>query len=75
MNDIHCHNCGGFITDPSTVSYQAPSAVAPAKPHSGLCVCIPSIVYGLSPAYVAWPGLANLSSPTRIERSKAAARN
>jgi len=72
MNEIHCHNCGGFITDPSTVSYQAPATVAPAKPHNGLCACIPSIVYGPSPAYLAWPGLATFSS---IERSKAAAWN
>lgn len=72
MDEIHCHNCGGCITDPTTVSYQAPSIAAPAKPHSALCTCIPSVVYGLLPAYIAWPGLANISS---IERSKGAARN
>ena len=72
MHEIHCHTCGGFITDPSTVSYQAPSVAAPAEPHSALCSCIPSVVYGLSPAYLAWPGLASLST---IERRRAAARN
>jgi hypothetical protein len=72
MIEIHCHNCGGFITDPGTVSYQAPSAAAAAAPHSALCACIPSVVYGPPPAYLAWPGLASFSS---FERSRAAARN
>lgn len=72
MQEIHCHNCGGFITDPASVSYQAPSSAAAAAPHSALCPCIPSVVYGPPPGYLAWPGLSNL---TRIERSKAAASN
>ena len=74
MNEIHCHNCGGFITDPSGVSYRVPSgAAAPATaPHTALCTCIPSVVYGTPPGYVSWPGLTSLSS---IERSRAAARN
>lgn len=75
MSEIHCHTCGGFITDPSTVSYQAPSAAAPAGPRSALCTCIPSVVYGPSPAYLAWAGLPTFSRPNGIERSKAAARN
>lgn len=72
MSEIHCHNCGGFITDAASVSYQTPSSAAPAAPHSALCPCIPSVVYGLPPEYVAWPGLTNL---TKIERSRAAPRN
>ena len=72
MNEIHCHNCGGFITDPSSVSYQAPSAAQPASPHSALCQCIPAVVYGPPQGYVSWPGLTNLA---RTERSKAAAGN
>ena len=75
MSEIHCHNCGGCITDPGTVSYQAASTVTPAGPHSGLCACIPAVVYGTPPGYLTWPGLASLSGPVRIERSKAAARN
>ena len=72
MSEIHCHNCGGFITDPSGVSYQVPSSAAAAAPHSALCTCIPSVVYGTPPGYVSWPGLTHLS---KIERSRAAARN
>jgi len=72
MTEIHCHNCGGFITDPSRVSYQTPAAASPAVPHSALCTCIPSIIYGTPPGYLPWPGLTHVS---RIERSKAAGRN
>lgn len=72
MSENHCHNCGGFITDPSSVSYQVPSSAAAPAPHSALCTCIPSVVYGTPPGYVSWPGLTNLS---KIERSRAAARN
>jgi hypothetical protein len=57
------------------VSYRVPSsaaAAAAAVPHSALCTCIPSVVYGTPPGYVSWPGLTDLS---RIERSRAAARN
>ena len=73
MPEIHCHNCGGFITDPTSVSYRVPpSAATAAVPHSALCTCIPSVVYGTAPGYVAWPGLTDL---TKIERSRAAARN
>jgi hypothetical protein len=75
MSEMHCHTCGGFITDPGAVSYQVPSGAEPAIPHSALCACIPSVVYGPSPGYLAWPGLTNLSSPSAIERSRAAGRN
>jgi hypothetical protein len=61
-----------LITDPSSVSYQIPSSAAAAAPHSALCTCIPSVVYGPPPGYLSWPGLTNLA---RIERSKAAAGN
>ncbi len=70
MREIHCHSCGGFIADPATVSYRlASDAAATAAPHTGLCTCQPSIVYGPPPGYLSWPGLAS------VDRSKAAARN
>ena len=72
MSEIHCHTCGGFITDPSSVSYRVPSGAAAAAPHSALCACIPSVVYGPPPGYLAWPGLTDAS---RMERSRAAGRN
>jgi hypothetical protein len=75
MSEIHCHTCGGFITDPGAVSYQVPSGTDAVAPHSALCACIPSVVYGPPPGYVTWPGLTNLASPSALERSRAAGRN
>ena len=76
MSEIHCHNCGGFITDPGTVSYRKPVDGTVSKgPHSALCACIPSVVYGPPPGYLAWPGLQNLKGPSPMERSRAAAWN
>jgi hypothetical protein len=70
MPEIHCHGCGGFITDPASVSYRlAPDATAAVAPRSGLCTCQPSIVYGPPPGYLSRPVLASTA------RSKAAARN
>jgi hypothetical protein len=76
MSEIHCHTCGGLITDPGAVSYQPPTGAQPAHPHSALCACIPSVVHGVSPAYLPWPGLATLSGPASTpERRRAAAWN
>jgi len=70
MSEIHCHNCGGFITDPTNVSYGLPpEGTAPAGPRSARCTCRAPILYGPPLAYLAWPGLRS------IERSTAAARN
>lgn len=72
MSEIHCHSCGGFITDPASVSYRLPSdggGTATAGPHSALCTCKPSVVYGPPPAYLAWPGWVS------NDRNLAAARN
>ena len=56
MTEIHCHTCGGFITDPTTVSYQLPdSRVALAPPHTGLCSCAPAIVYGPPAGFLSSP--------------------
>jgi len=68
MSEIHCHNCGGFITDPASVSYRLPSdGAGAAAPHAAPCTCSPSVVYGPPPGYLAWPGLGS------IERRRAAA--
>jgi len=50
MVDIHCHSCGGFISDPGPTAYRLPPNPAHlAIPHSGLCPCTPPIVYGPAP--------------------------
>jgi hypothetical protein len=69
MSEIHCHTCGGFITEPGGTSYRSPDVTPIAVPHSALCTCVQAIVYGLPPGYLAWPGLAS------VARSSAAARN
>ena len=60
MREIHCHNCGGFITDAASVSYGLPAdGTATAEPHSALCSCKASVVYGPKPgSLAAWAGLA-----------------
>jgi hypothetical protein len=76
MNEIHCHVCGGFIKDPANVSYRkSPEGTIAAGPHSAICPCTPAIVYGISPGYLTWPGLANLPVQDRIERSRVATQN
>jgi hypothetical protein len=50
MIDIHCYNCGGFISEPARVSHRLPSSVTHkafgAVPTSALCTCNPPVVYG-----------------------------
>jgi hypothetical protein len=53
MSEIHCHTCGGFIGEPMTIDYRQPAdgAVA-ASPHTALCDCGPSVVYGPPPGWM-----------------------
>ena len=50
MIAIHCYNCGGFIGDPSQVSYRLSASMMHktfgAPPTSALCTCTPPVVYG-----------------------------
>ena len=65
MPTIHCHLCGGFIGNPDGTRYRAPdTSTPPVAPHSALCVCDHSIVYGT-------PELA----PAEISRIRSASRN
>jgi hypothetical protein len=53
MNEIHCHACGGFITDPAVISYKPlVQGVVTASPRTALCACNPSTVYGPPPGRV-----------------------
>ena len=57
MNPIHCHFCGGCISDPATVSYRvAFAAIIRAQPHGAPCKCSSAIVYGPPAVYMSWPG-------------------
>lgn len=47
---LHCHLCGGVISDPSRIEYRPPRASAMfALPHGGPCECTRPIVYEDSP--------------------------
>lgn len=60
MIDIHCYNCGGFISEPSQISHRLPPSVMHtafgAIPTSALCTCTPPVVYG--------PAAGRSSSPS-----------
>ena len=46
MHTIHCHFCGGVVTDTATIQYRPPRASAQfALPQSTPCTCTPPIVY------------------------------
>jgi hypothetical protein len=51
MVDIHCHRCGGFIGNPEGTTYREASAETPQVmvPHTGMCMCDNSVVYGQMP--------------------------
>ena len=50
MVEIHCYNCGGFISEPSQISHRLPPSLMHkafgAVPTSALCTCKPPVVYG-----------------------------
>jgi len=61
MVHIHCHSCGGFISDRGAISYRLPPHPAHmAIPRSGLCACTPPIVYGPPPGYLSSPGMPSV---------------
>jgi hypothetical protein len=65
MGEIHCHSCGGFISDPRRISYRFPLNPAHlATPHSGFCACAWPIVYGPPPGYVTSPGVPGVDHPS-----------
>lgn len=53
MSEIHCYNCGGFISDPRQVAHRPPPnpthKLLAAPPTSALCTCQPPVVYGPPP--------------------------
>jgi len=53
--ELHCHVCGGFITELRYISYRLPDGVA-ATPHRDLCTCTTPVVYGPPPGYMTSPG-------------------
>lgn len=64
MSEIHCHNCGGFISgDLRDVAYRLPAdTVLLAAPHSGLCACEHPVLYEPSPEAAAPPAMPGAGS-------------
>jgi hypothetical protein len=66
MQQIHCSRCGGFIGNLAAVTYQeASQAMAPVVPHSGLCLCAESVVYGPAPEFQSDPQVYRIRSASR----------
>ena len=58
MIDIHCHACGGFISDPDRISFRLPAdPAAIAAPRSGICTCAESVVFGPPTGYASIPAM------------------
>jgi hypothetical protein len=63
--EIHCHTCGGFITDPSAIAYRLPVDAPPdVVPVSALCSCRTPTVYGPPPGLASSPGMPAISRST-----------
>lgn len=54
--EIHCHVCGGFISDRALIEYRVPSDAATASPHTALCDCAQPTIYGAAPGRLSSPG-------------------
>lgn len=62
MIDIHCHTCGGFISDPRRVSHRLPAdAAVLAAPRTGICTCGESVIFGPPAGNASSPGVAAVS--------------
>lgn len=60
MMHSHCQLCGGFISDPSHISYRFPSNPAHlAMPHNGFCACRLPVVYAL-PSGTSWSPIKSI---------------
>jgi hypothetical protein len=58
MDAIHCHACGGFISDARAIDYRlAPSTAGVAEPHTALCECVAPVLYGAPPGHMSSPGM------------------
>lgn len=47
MINIHCHTCGGFVSDPRRVTHRLPlDGTVIAVPRTDLCSCTESVIFG-----------------------------
>ena len=58
MVELHCQECGGFISSLRHISYRIPVVdETPAHANDGLCECTTPILYGPPPGYLSSPGM------------------
>ena len=58
MSEIHCHMCGGFISDTALIAYRLPlDPGSVAEPRSALCTCLRPLLYGPPPGHASSPGM------------------
>jgi hypothetical protein len=58
MEPIHCHGCGGFISDGRAIDYRLPLRPSRvAEPRSALCECEAPVLYGAPPGHASSPSL------------------
>ena len=58
MVEIHCHACGGFISDRSLIAYRLPlDNGGTAAPRTALCDCVQPTVFAAPPGLASSPGL------------------
>ena len=63
MIDIHCHACGGFISDPGRISHRlSGDTTAIAVPRSGICTCRESVVYGPPSGFASVPAMKSAAA-------------
>jgi hypothetical protein len=62
MTTIHCHLCGGVVSDWARIAYRPPRASAQiAMPHGGLCECARPAVHEDPPViWIAGVGLGDV---------------
>lgn len=65
MAELHCVQCGGFITELRFVSYRPATNGAIAAPvRRELCECAPPVAFGPPPGYQTSPGFPIPSRPS-----------
>jgi hypothetical protein len=58
MDPIHCHACGGFISDARAIDYRLPpNTGGVAEPHTAICECVAPVLYGAPPGHMSSPSM------------------
>lgn len=65
MIELHCAQCGGFVTELRNVAYRpAPDGADAAPLTRELCACAQPIVFGPPPGFMSSPGIPVPARPS-----------